>query len=61
MNTFVVHTTYLAALTGLLCYVGAHERQVRRNILGVATWNPPSGVDVPHVEHIVRTAAAVLG
>jgi signal transduction histidine kinase len=60
-NTFIVHTTYLAALTGLLCYFGAHERKVGRNILRVAAWNPPSGVDVPHVEHIVQTAAAVLG
>jgi signal transduction histidine kinase len=30
-------------------------------MVGVATWSPPTGVDAPHVEPILATAAAVLG
>jgi signal transduction histidine kinase len=60
-KTLVMQSGYLAALTGLLCCIGVHEQRVRRTILSVATWRLPSAVGTPHVEHLLRSAAGVLG
>jgi signal transduction histidine kinase len=60
-KTLVMQSGYLAALTGLLCCIGIHEQRVRRTILSVATWRLPSAVGTPHVEHLLRSAAGVLG
>jgi signal transduction histidine kinase len=60
-KTLVTQTGYLAVLTALLCCVGAFEQRVRSRLLGVATWSLPSVVATPHVEHLLRTAAGVLG
>ena len=60
-KSLVMQSGYLAALTALLCCLGVYEQRVRRAILSVATWHLPSAVGAPHVEHLLRTAAGVLG
>jgi signal transduction histidine kinase len=60
-QSLVTQTGCLAVLTALLCFVGAYEQRVRSTLLSAAIWSLPSVVATPHVEHLLRSAAGVLG
>ncbi len=61
VDSFVMRSVYLAAITGLLCYVGAYEQGVRRTMRAIALWNPPSGNDEAAIATLLETAAALVG
>jgi len=60
-NAFIIRAVYLAALTGLLCYVAAYDQRARRAMVAAATWSPPSAVEPAGMGALFEAATAVLG
>ena len=60
-GTFVVRLGYLLVLAGMLSYIGAFERRIRRDIAAVAAWTPPRQLDRTHAASMLTTAAGLVG
>ena len=59
-GTSVVRIGYLLGLAGMLSYIGAFERRIRRDIAAVAAWTPPPQLDQTHAASMLTTAAGLV-